>query len=159
MAGRIDARLEELGIILPQAQKPKVAKILPYTISGNLLFVSGQIPQWEGEVRYQGKVGKNLTLEEGREAARLSTLNILAHTRNALAGDLDRINRFLKVNGFVSVTEDFDEVAAVVNGASELLQEIFGDAGTHARIAIGAANMPIGVAVEIEAIIEINSDS
>ena len=157
MTGRIDARMAELGIELPAPQQPRVANIRPYRSSGDLLFVSGQIPQWEGEVRYRGKVGRDLSLDEGRAAARLSTLNLLAHARVALDGDLDRVRQFVKVGGFVSVTDDFDEVAAVVNGASELLLEIFGEAGAHARIAVGVANMPLGVAVEIEAVIEITT--
>ena len=155
MVGRIDKRLEELGVTLPQAQKPIVAKIKGASIIGNTLYVSGMIPQWEGDVRYVGTVGREFTIEKGREAARLSALNVLAQARVALDGDLDRIKQIVKVSGFVKCTPDLTEVAAVVNGASELFVEVFGERGEHARIAVGAATMPLGVAVEIEAIMEI----
>lgn len=155
MAGRIDERLAQLNIVIPQAQQPKVAKIKGWSVIGNTLYISGMIPQWEGEVRFIGKVGAEYTVAEGREAARLSALNVLAQARVALDGDLDRIRQIAKVSGFVNCTPDVTEVAAVVNGASELFLEIFGERGAHARIAVGATTMPIGVAVEIEAIMEI----
>lgn len=153
--GKIDSRLKALGIVLPKPQEPKIAKILPFNLMGNLLIVSGQLPQWEGDVRFVGKVGREFSLDEGREAARLAALNVLAQTRAALGGDLDRVRRILKLGGFVNCTPEFREVAQVVNGASELMIDVFGDAGRHARTAIGAANMPLGVAVEIEAFIDV----
>lgn len=156
MTQTIANRLAELGIKLPQAQKPKVAKIKGWSILGNTLYISGMIPQWEGDVQFIGKVGAEFTIEQGREAARLSALNVLAQAYDALDGDLDRIRQIAKVSGFVSCTPDITEVAAVVNGASELFLDIFGDRGAHARIAVGVATMPIGVAVEIEAIMEID---
>ncbi len=155
MVGRIDQRLDELKIVIPQAQQPKVAKIKGAAILGNTLYVSGMLPQWEGDVRYIGKVGVDFSIEEGREAARLSALNVLAQARTALGGDLDRIKRIAKVSGFVNCAPEVTEVAAVVNGASELFLEIFGERGAHARVAVGATTMPLGVAVEIEAIMEI----
>ena len=155
MPGRIDRRLSELKIVIPQAQQPRVAKINGSAIIGSTLYISGMIPQWEGDVRYIGKVGVDFSIEEGREAARLSALNVLAQARNALDGDLDRIKQIAKVSGFVNCAPEVTEVAAVVNGASELFLEIFGERGAHARIAVGATAMPIGVAVEIEAIMEI----
>ena len=155
MAGRIDQRLEELGITIPQAQTPRIAKIKGAAIIGNTLYISGMIPQWEGEVRYVGKVGAEFSIAEGRDAARLSALNVVAQARVALDGDLDRIKQIAKVSGYVNCTPEMTEVAAVVNGASELFLEIFGERGAHARIAVGATTMPIGVAVEIEAIMEI----
>ena len=155
MAGRIDQRLEELGITIPQAQTPRIAKIKGAAIIGNTLYISGMIPQWEGDVRYVGKVGAEFSIAEGRDAARLSALNVVAQARVALDGDLDRIKQIAKVSGFVNYTPEMTEVAAVVNGASELFLEIFGERGVHARIAVGATTMPIGVAVEIEAIMEI----
>ncbi len=155
MAGRIEQRLSELKIVIPQAQQPRVAKIKGSAIIGSTLYISGMIPQWEGDVRYVGKVGVDFSIEEGREAARLSALNVLAQARNALDGDLDRIKQIAKVSGFVNCAPEVTEVAAVVNGASELFLEIFGERGAHARIAVGATTMPIGVAVEIEAIMEI----
>jgi enamine deaminase RidA (YjgF/YER057c/UK114 family) len=155
MAGRIQQRLDELGITLPEPQQPRVARIRGAAIIGNVLYVSGMIPQWEGDVRFVGKVGREFTIDEGQEAARLSALNVLAQARKALGGDLDRIKQIAKVSGFVNCTPDITEVGAVVNGASELFLEIFGEAGAHARIAVGATTMPLGVAVEIEAIMEI----
>lgn len=155
MSGRIEARLETLGVVLPCPQRPRVAKILPWCLSGDLLFVSGQLPQWEGELRYVGKVGRELDAEAGRAAARLSALNVLAQARAALEGDLDRVERFVKVGGFVNCDPGFTGVAEIVNAASELFLEVFGDAGAHARTAVGAANMPFGVAVEIDAVIRV----
>ena len=155
MPGRIERRLSELKIVIPRAQQPRVAKINGSAIIGSTLYISGMIPQWEGDVRYIGKVGVDFSIEEGREAARLSALNVLAQARNALDGDLDRIKQIAKVSGFVNCAPEVTEVAAVVNGASELFLEIFGERGEHARIAVGATAMPIGVAVEIEAIMEI----
>jgi len=151
MNGGIAARLQALGIALPRPQAPQVARILPWCLAGELLFVSGQLPQWEGELRHVGKVGRDLDLDRARAAARLSALNVLAQARAALGGDLDRVRRFVKVGGYVNCTGDFLEVAQVVNAASELFIEVFGEPGTHARTAVGAANMPLGVAVEIEA--------
>ena len=156
MPGRIDARLTELDIVLPTPQRAVVAKILPYTITGNLLFISGQVPRWEEDVRYKGTIGKDLTVEEGQQAARLCALNVLTHARAALDGDLDRIEQFVKVNGFAVCTDDI-EVAHIVNGASELFIDVFGDAGKHARIAIGVARMPLGVSIEVEAIMQIST--
>ena len=155
MAGRIDQRLDELKIVIPQAQQPKVAKIKGSAIIGNTLYISGMLPQWEGDVRYIGKVGIDFSIDEGRAAARLSALNVLAQARSALNGDLDRIKQIAKVCGFVNCAPELTEVAAVVNGASELFLEIFGERGAHARVAVGATTMPLGVAVEIEAIMEI----
>ena len=156
MSTVIKNRLAELGITLPKAQKPKVAKIKGWSIVGNTLYISGMIPQWEGDVRFIGKVGKDFSIEEGREAARLSALNVLAQAYEALDGNLDRIVQIAKVNGFVACSPEVTEVAAVVNGASELFLDIFGERGAHARVAVGVATMPIGVAVEIEAIMEIS---
>lgn len=155
MTGRIDQRLKELKIVLPQAQQPRVAKIKGSAMIGNTLYISGMIPQWEGDVRYVGKVGVEFSIDEGRAAARLSALNVLAQAHSALDGDLDRIKQIAKVSGFVNCSPEITEVAAVVNGASELFLEIFGERGAHARIAVGATTMPLGVAVEIEAIMEI----
>lgn len=156
MAGRIDRQLEALGIVIPRPQKPVVAKIKGAAILGSTLYVSGMIPQWEGEVRYVGKVGREFSVDEGREAARLSALNVLAQARAALDGDLDRIVQIAKVSGFVNCTSELTEVGAVVNGASELFLDVFGERGAHARIAVGAMSMPLGVAVEIEATMEIS---
>ena len=151
MAGRIDARLRELDIELPEPQDPKVAMILPATVADGWLFVSGQITQWNGERRFIGKVGREFGLEAGRQAARLSALNVLAQAKAALDGDLDRIARVVKLTGYVNATPDFTQLSEMVNGASELMIEVFGEAGHHARTAIGAVVMPFGVAIEVEA--------
>jgi enamine deaminase RidA (YjgF/YER057c/UK114 family) len=151
MAGRIEARLKELGIELPVPQEPRVAKILNTVIAGGFLFVSGQITQWNGERRFVGKVGREFDLAQGQAAARLSALNVLAQARKGLDGDLDRIERVVQLKGYVNCMPDFTEVSAVVNGASELMLEVFGDAGRHSRTALGVAVMPFDVAIEVEA--------
>ena len=151
MAGRIDARLRELDIELPEPQGPKVAMILPATIADRWLFVSGQITQWNGEHRFIGKVGREFDLAAGQQAARLSALNVLAQAKKALDGDLDRIERVVQLKGYVNATPDFTQLSEMVNGASELMIEVFGEAGHHARTAIGAAVMPFDVAIEVEA--------
>ena len=151
MAGNIDARLEELGIELPRPQQPRVAKILNAVIANGFLFVSGQITQWNGERKFLGKVGREFDLAQAQAAARLSALNVLAQARHALDGDLDRIERVVKLKGYINCTPDFTEISEVVNGASELMIEVFGEAGHHARTAIGAAVMPFDVAIEVEA--------
>ena len=151
MAGKIEARLSELGIELPEAREPKVAKIKGSNIAGPFLFVSGQVPQWNGEMPYIGKVGREFTIEQGQAAARMSALNVIAHVRTAL-GDLDRVVKVAKLKGYVNATDDLAEVAAVVNGASEVMIEVFGqEIGAHARTVAGVTVMPFGVAIEIEA--------
>ncbi|MGQ9369753.1 RidA family protein [Azospirillum sp. ST 5-10] len=154
MAGRIEARLRELGIELPQAA-PAVAAYVPYTLSGTTLYVSGQITVWNGERRFIGKVGRDLSVDEGKQAARLCGLNILAQARAACGGDLDRVVRCLKLGGYVNCDADFTEHPVVINGASELMTEVLGDAGRHARIAVGAGSLPLGVAVEVDAVFEL----
>ena len=156
MAGRIDERLRTLGIELPEPQDPRVAKILGFRMANGFLLVSGQIPQWNGERRFIGKLGREFTTDEGREAARLSALNVLAVARRALDGDLDRVEVVMKLKGYVNATPDFTEIPQVVNGASELMIDIFGEAGQHARTAIGAAVMPFDVAIEVEGIFLVN---
>ncbi len=151
MAGKIEARLAELGIELPEAREPKVAKILGSNIAGNILYVSGQVPQWNGEMPFIGKVGREFDIEQGREAARLCALNVIAHAKKALGGDLDRVVKIAKVKGYVNATSDVAEVAAVVNGASELFVDVFGEAGHHARTVAGVTVMPFDVAIEVEA--------
>jgi enamine deaminase RidA (YjgF/YER057c/UK114 family) len=154
MSGRIEARLKELGIELPQPAAP-VANYVPFTISGNLVFISGQICQWNGELRFVGKLGAGIGIADGRAAARLCALNILAHLRVAAGGDLDRVRRILRVGGFVNCTPEFTDMPQVVNGASDLMVEVFGDTGRHARAAVGMNSLPGGVAVEVEATVEI----
>ena len=152
MAGTIDARLEEMGIELPPAARPKVAKILNYKFAGDLLFISGQVPRVDGEISFIGKVGREFPLETGQEAARVSAINVLGSAREALGGDLDRIREVVKLKGYINVDPDFTAVSEVLNGASELFIDLFGETGRHARTAIGVASMPFGVAIEVEAI-------
>jgi enamine deaminase RidA (YjgF/YER057c/UK114 family) len=153
MSGRVESRLKELGIELPKPSSP-AANYVPYVIAGSLLFVSGQIPVWNGELKYRGKLGKEFGVEEGYQAARLCALNVLAQAR-AACGDLDRIKRCVKVSGFVNATAEFVDHPKVLNGASDHLVEILGDAGRHTRFAVGAASLPMNVAVELDGTFEI----
>lgn len=154
MPGTIASRLAELGIDLPQAASP-VANYVPFVISGKQIFVSGQIPLVDGKPQFIGRVGDTLTVEEGYQAARRCGLNLLAQLRNACNGDLDKVRRVVKLGGFVACAPDFAQTPQVINGASDLMAEVFGDAGRHARAAVGVASLPLGVAVEVEAIFEI----
>lgn len=154
MPGRIEARLAELGITLPQPSAP-AANYVPVTRTGNLLFIAGQLCLWNGERRFAGKLGREITIEQGQEAARLCGLNILAHVRNALNGELDRIVRCLRLGGFVNSTDDFTEQPQVVNGCSNLMVEVLGDQGRHARTAVGVNVLPFNLAVEVEALFEV----
>ncbi|MFN4277880.1 MAG: RidA family protein [Ferrovibrio sp.] len=149
-----DARLAALKIELPNPAAP-AANYVPTVIAGNLLFVAGQITIFNGEVRYLGKLGADMDLETGKQAARLCGLNIIAQARAALGGSLDRVKRVAKLGGFVNCTADFIDHPQVVNGASDLMVEVFGDAGKHARFAVGAVSLPRGVSVEVDAIFEI----
>lgn len=152
--GNIESKLESLGIILPNAAVP-AANYVPYTISGNTVYVSGQITAWNGEVKYIGKLGKDFTIEQGQEAAKICALNVIAHLRVACGGNLDRVKRCLKVGVFVNSTPEFTEQPQVANGASNIIAEIFGEAGQHARFAVGVAQLPRGVAVEVDGTFEI----
>ncbi len=153
MAGQVEARLKQLKIELPSAAVA-LANYVPFVRTGNMLFVSGQVCQWNGERRYIGKLGAGLSLADGQSAARLCGLNLLAQARTAL-GDLDRIRRCLRLNGFVNSAPDFVQQPHVINGCSDLLVEVLGDAGRHSRVAIGVASLPGGVAVEIDAVFEV----
>lgn len=155
MAGRIDARLAELGITLPTPAVP-VASYVPYVQSGNLLIVSGQITLEDGEVRYKGQLGVTMDVEEGYKAARVCAINLLAQVRAACDGDLDRVRRVVRLGGFVNAAPDFGDHPKVINGASDLMAEVFGDAGQHARAAVGCSSLPLGIAVEVEGTFEID---
>ena len=154
MAGKIDARLAELGITLPEAAAP-AANYVPYAVSGALVFVAGQITIWNGELRHLGRLGDGMDVDEGYAAARLCGLNLIAQVRAACAGDLDRVRRVVKLGGFVNCTAAFTDQPKVVNGASDLMVEVFGDAGRHARAAVGTPSLPLGVAVEVDGVFEI----
>lgn len=155
MSGRIDARLKELGVKLPDAAAP-VANYVPFVRTGSLVFISGQITLGASRaLEYVGTVGKELTVEDGRKAARLAAINALAALKAALDGDLDKVKRVVKITGFVNAVPGFAQHPEVVNGASDFFVEVFGDAGRHARAAVGAGSLPRNVAVEVEAVFEV----
>lgn len=152
---KTEARLEELGIELPAPQAP-AANYVPAVRTGNLLYLAGVGPAKRADgSAFLGKVGTELTLEEGYEAARLVCLNIISRLKAEL-GDLDRVVRVVKLLGMVNAAEDFGEHPAVINGCSDLLVEVFGERGKHARSAVGMQSLPFGIPVEIEAIVEIS---
>jgi len=157
MPSPIDARLRlsALGIVLPPAPAARAARIRMARKLGNLLFVSGQLPSVNGELRHVGRVGDTLDLAQAQQAARASALNVLAQARAALPNGLDDIVSVVNLRGFVAATPDFVRIAEVVNGASDLMVEIFGEAGAHTRTAVGVNSMPHGVVVEIEAMFEV----
>ena len=155
MSGRIDARLKELGLELPAPSTPG-ANYVPFVRSGALVFLTGQLSQWNGERRFVGKLGREWTVDEGRQAARLCALNLIAHLKTAAGGDLDRVRRCVRLAGFVNSTPDFLAQSQVMNGASDVFVEVFGDAGRHARMAVGVAALPYDVAVEVEGVFEVD---
>ena len=154
MAGEVDARLADLGIEVPEAAAP-VANYVGYVRSGDLVFISGQVPLVDGAFKFQGKVGAEFSVEEGQEAARICAIHIIAQLKAACGGDLDRVRRIVKMGGFVNSTPEFADQPKVINGASDLMVAVFGDAGKHTRAAVSAGALPLGVAVEIDAIAEI----
>ncbi|MBL6771784.1 MAG: RidA family protein [Alphaproteobacteria bacterium] len=153
MAGTIDARLRDLGITLPDAPAP-VANYVPAVRTGNLLFISGQVAMVNGKPE-ASRLGETMEVEAGAEAARASGLSIIAQLAKALDGDLDRVVRIVKLVGFVNCTPDFVDQPRVINGASDLMVEVFGDKGRHARSAVASPSLPLGVPVEVEAIVEV----
>ncbi len=155
MSDTIDGRLAALGISPPEAAAP-AANYVPYVISGNLLFLSGQLPIEGGRVAVTGLVGGDVVLADAQRAAELCAINILAQAKAALSGDLSRISRVVKLNGFVASAPGFIEQHLVINGASNLIANVLGDAGKHARAAVGVAQLPLNAAVEIDAILEIS---
>lgn len=155
MTGRIEARLAELGVSLPPAA-PAVANYVPYVVAGTLVHVSGQLPMEGGKPAVRGILGRDVTVEDGTRAARLCGLNLLAQLKAACGGDLDRVRRVVKLTGFVASTPDFIDQPKVVNGASDLMVEVLGDAGRHARAAVGAPSLPLGAAVEVDGVFEID---
>jgi len=148
------ARLKDLGLSLPPAPAP-AANYVPYVISGKTLFISGQVSVVKDGATFIGKVGSDYSLEQGQEAAKVCALNIIAQAGAAVDGDMERIARVVKLGGFVNCTPEFDQQPAVINGASDLMVEVFGDKGRHARFAVGAPSLPFNVAVEIDAVIEL----
>lgn len=153
MTANIDGKLEEMGLSLPDAPAP-AANYVPYVLSGNTLYVSGQVSQGPDGL-ICGKLGGGMSVEDGAAAAARCALSLLAQVRAACGGDLSRLRRVVKLVGFVNSTADFTDQPKVVNGASDLLVALLGDAGRHARSAVSAASLPLGVAVEVEGIFEV----
>ena len=155
MNGKVEARLQSLGIVLPAAPNP-VANYVPSCLAGNLLFISGQISRAADGTVTKGRLGADLTVDQGRAAARLSALNVLAQAKAAV-GALDRIAQVVRLTGFVNAVPEFADHPQVVNGASDLMVEVLGDKGRHARAAVGVSSLPMGCAVEVDAILLIES--
>lgn len=151
--GRVEERLSELGIKLPDIAAP-LGSYKPALISGNLIFISGQLPLSDGRLLFRGKVGSDITVEEGMQAARASAVNALAAMSKELGG-LGRVNKIVKVTGYVASAPGFHNQANVINGASDLFYQVFGDYGRHARAAVGVAELPMNAPVEVELIAEI----
>jgi len=154
MSGKIEARLAELGIVIPDAPAP-AANYVPYVQTGTLVFCSGQLPLRDGELVNKGTLGKDVSIEQAAEAARVCAINLISQAKAACGGDLDRVVRVVRLGGFVNATADFADHPKIVNGASDLMVEVFGDAGRHARAAVGCSSLPFGVAVEVEGTFEI----
>lgn len=154
MGNVIEERLAAMGFALPTAAAP-AANYVPFTVSGRQVFVSGQLPMRDGKVAYTGQLGAGVSLEDGQTAAALCALNLLAQAKNACGGDFSNLARCLKLGGFVACTSDFTDHPKVVNGASNLIADAMGEAGQHARFAVGVESLPFGAAVEVEAIFEL----
>ncbi|MBC6405617.1 MAG: RidA family protein [Rhodospirillales bacterium] len=153
--GEISARLERLGIAIPDAAAP-LANYVGWVRSGDLVFVSGQVTLKDGKPHYIGKLGAGIGLEAGQAAARLCAINIVAQLKQAAGGDLDRVQRILRLGGFVNSTPDFVQQPQVIDSASDLMVEVFGEKGHHSRAAVSVSSLPLGVAVEIDCIAEVS---
>ena len=154
MSGKFENRLAELGIELPNPAAP-AANYVPFVQVGDLVYISGQISM-DGNGLVKGKLGDGFSLDDAYAAARLCGINLISQVRAACDGDLDRVVQVIKLNGFVNATQDFTDHPKVVNGASDLMVEVFGDQGRHARAAVGSSSLPLGVAVEVEGIFQID---
>jgi enamine deaminase RidA (YjgF/YER057c/UK114 family) len=146
----VDQKLASLSINLPTPSQA-VANYVPYAVTDNMVVISGQLPIQDGEVTFKGKVGLDLSLEEGQAAARQCAINILAHLKVACGGDLGRVKRCVRLGGFVNCGPDYTDQPKVINGASDLMVDVFGESGRHARAAVGVNALPLGAAVEVEA--------
>jgi enamine deaminase RidA (YjgF/YER057c/UK114 family) len=154
MTGKIDQKLTSLGITLPASVLP-AANYVPFIVSGNLVSISGQLPMKDGKPQDIGQVGKEISLEQAQGTAKLCGINILSHLKAACDGDLDRVKKCVRLGVFVNSTPTFTDQPKVANGVSDMMVEIFGDVGKHSRAAVGVAQLPFGVAVEVEALFEI----
>nr|WP_294903500.1 RidA family protein [uncultured Lacibacter sp.] len=150
----VDEKIKELGLQLPAVTKP-AANYVKYVRTGNLIFLAGHIPTRMDGTNITGKVGKDLTIEQGYHAAEVAALNLIATLKDALSGDLNKVKRIVKVNGYVNCLPDFTEQPKVINGCSDLLVKLFGEKGKHARAAMGMVALPLHAAVEIEMIVEV----
>ena len=149
-----DENIKNLGLNIPDLPKA-LANYVPYKIIGKTIYISGQAPVENGELVYKGKVGSDISIEEGIEAAKLCVINIIAALKTGLEGDWDKLDSFVKLTGFVNCQDNFTDQPKIINGASDMLVEIFGDQGRHARVAVGANALPLGIAVEIDAIVQL----
>ena len=154
---RYEEALAELGLTIPEPASP-VANFVPYVVTGNLVYISGQIPMQAGEIGFVGKLGRDFDVEQGRAAAQMCALNVLSVIRQACGGDLDRVSRCVRLGGFINSTDEFTNQPEVMNGASDLVVAVFGERGRHARAAVGVNALPRGVAVEVDAVFEIAHD-
>ena len=155
MAGQVEARLAELGIVLPKPAAP-AANYVPWVISGSQVFIAGQVTLGASGIEFIGKLGREFSVAEGQAAARLCAINLLAQVQAACGGNLDRVKRCLRLGVFINCTDDFTDQPKVANGASDLMVAVLGDAGRHARAAVGSNALPLGVAVEVDGIFEID---
>jgi len=155
MAAKTDARLAELGITLPEPPAP-VASYKPFVVTGNLAVIAGQVTFLDGKLKYVGRLGDTLSVEDGEAATRLCALNVLAQLRAACGGDLDRVRQVVRLNAFFNCTPEFLDHPRVMNAASDLMAEIFGDSGRHTRVGVGVNSLPLGVPVELDGVFEID---
>ena len=155
MKNAIEERLEKIGVVLPDAPPPQ-GSYAPWIMTGNLVFLAGQIPLVNGKLEYKGIVPNEVTLDEAKEAAKICAINLMAQLRSACNGELDRVTGIVKVGGFVACEKFFTEHPKVINGASDLISKIFGHSGAHTRAAVSTNSLPLGVAVEVDAIFELN---
>ena len=149
-----DENIKNLGLNIPDLPKA-LANYVPYKLIGKTIYISGQAPVQNGELIYKGKVGSDISIEEGIEAAKLCVINIIAALKTGLEGDWDKLDCFVKLTGFVNCQDNFTDQPKIINGASDMLVEIFGDQGRHARVAVGSNALPLGIAVEIDAIVQL----
>jgi len=149
-----EENIKNLGLNIPNLPKA-LANYVPYKVVGKTMYISGQAPLHKGELIYKGKVGSDISIEDGIEAAKLCVINIIAALKTGLEGDWDKLDSFVKLTGFVNCQDNFTDQPKIINGASDMLVEIFGDQGRHARVAVGSNALPLGIAVEIDAIVQL----
>ena len=149
-----EENIKNLGLKIPELPKA-LANYVPYKIVGKTMYISGQAPVKNGELIYKGKVGSDISVEDGIEAARLCVINIIAAVKTGLEGDWSKLDSFVKLTGYVNCQDTFTDQPKIINGASDMLVEIFGDQGRHSRVAVGSNALPLGIAVEIDALVQL----